>query len=94
MNSNLTTLRIDKYLKFSLIFKTRNSADNALKAGDISVNDKLAKPSTKVKRGDIIEVDFPNSNIKYEVLELYDKSVNKEIARNSYRIISSIKKDI
>ena len=51
-------MRLDKYLKVSRIIKRRTVASEACEQGKVSVNGKIAKPSTAVKEGDIIEVSF------------------------------------
>ena len=50
------------------------------------INDKLAKSSTDVKVGDIIEIRFGNNTAKYEVLEVKEH-VKKEETVNMYRIV-------
>ena len=49
-------MRLDKFLKVSRLIKRRTVAAEAADAGRITVNDKVAKPSTKVYPGDIIEI--------------------------------------
>ena len=48
-------MRLDKYLKVSRIIKRRTVAKEACEGGRVSINDKVAKPSTNVNEGDIIE---------------------------------------
>ena len=49
-------MRIDKFLKVSRIIKRRTVANEACSQGRVLVNDKVAKPGTDVKPGDIIEI--------------------------------------
>lgn len=51
---NRIMVRIDQFLKHTRIFKRRVEAKECLDEGHIFVNDKIAKPSSKVKDGDII----------------------------------------
>ena len=51
-------MRIDKFLKVSRIIKRRTVANEACSQGRVLVNDKVAKPGTDVKPGDIIEIRF------------------------------------
>ena len=44
-------MRIDKYLKNSRLIKRRTVAKEACEQERITVNDKVAKPGTEVKRG-------------------------------------------
>lgn len=79
-------MRIDKYLKISRIIKRRTIAQEACDSGRVMINDKLAKSSTDVKVGDIIEIRFGNNTAKYEVLEVKEH-VKKEETENMYRIV-------
>ena len=63
-------MRLDKYLKVSRLIKRRTVANEACDAGRILINDKVAKASTKVKVGDIIEIQFGNRNTRVEVLSI------------------------
>lgn len=79
-------MRIDKYLKLSRIIKRRTVAQEACDSGRVMVNDKLAKPGTDVKIGDIIEIRFGTQTTKYQVLEIKEH-VKKEETDNLYRIL-------
>lgn len=79
-------MRIDKYLKLSRIIKRRTIAQEACDSGRVMVNDKLAKPGTDVKVGDIIEIRFGTQTTKYQVLEIKEH-VKKEETDNLYRIL-------
>ncbi|MBU3803224.1 MAG: RNA-binding S4 domain-containing protein [Candidatus Cellulosilyticum pullistercoris] len=79
-------MRIDKYLKISRIIKRRTIAQEACDSGRVMINDKLAKSSTDVKVGDMIEIRFGNNTVKYEVLEVKEH-VKKEETENMYRIV-------
>lgn len=79
-------MRIDKYLKISRIIKRRTIAQEACDSGRVMINDKLAKSSTDVKVGDVIEIRFGNNTAKYEVLEVKEH-VRKEETENMYRIV-------
>jgi len=60
-------MRLDKYLKVSRIIKRRTLANEACDQGRVTINGKMAKPSTEVKVGDILEIRFGNSTRKFEV---------------------------
>lgn len=79
-------MRIDKYLKLSRIIKRRTIAQEACDGGRVMINNKVAKSSTDVKIGDIIEIRFGEKTIKYEVLEIKEH-VKKEDTVNLYRIV-------
>ena len=46
-------MRLDKYLKVSRIIKRRTVAKEACEGGRVSINGKVAKPSTNLKEDDI-----------------------------------------
>lgn len=79
-------MRVDKFLKVSRLIKRRTVAKNACDSDKIIINGKLSKPSTKVDIGDIIELNFGNSNIKVEILNIKEH-VRKEEITNLYKII-------
>ena len=79
-------MRLDKYLKVSRIIKRRTIANEACDAGRVKVNDKVAKASTDVKVGDIIEVEFGNKTVKVEITMVAD-STKKEDAKEMFRYI-------
>ena len=57
-------MRLDKYLKVSRIIKRRTVAKEACESGRVTINGKVAKPSTDVKEDDIIEISFANKVLK------------------------------
>ncbi len=63
-------MRIDKFLKVSRLIKRRTVASEACQQNRVKVNGKVAKPSTKVKVDDIIEITFGNKEVKVKVKEL------------------------
>lgn len=54
MSEEITSARIDVWLWSVRIFKTRALAADECKGGHVRVNDASAKPSQKLKRGDIV----------------------------------------
>ncbi|HHV97128.1 MAG TPA: RNA-binding S4 domain-containing protein [Clostridiaceae bacterium] len=79
-------MRIDKFLKLSRIIKRRTLANEACEAGRVKINGKVAKPSSEVKPGDIIEISFGNKMTKVEVLSVAEH-VTKEGAAELFRIL-------
>lgn len=56
---NQGLIRLDKFLFDRLANTSRNRIQVAAKAGNVLVNDRTAKPSQKVKPGDVISVVLP-----------------------------------
>jgi len=80
-------MRLDKYLKVSRIIKRRTVAKEACESGRVMINGKVAKPSTEVKEGDIIEILYANRSLKARIVGIA-AHVKKEDAKAMYEIIS------
>ena len=81
-------MRLDKYLKVSRIIKRRTVAKEACEGGRVSINDKVAKPSTNVNE-DIIEITFANRKLKARIINIADH-VRKENAKEMYEILEGV----
>ncbi|RPG68688.1 MAG: RNA-binding S4 domain-containing protein [Flavobacteriaceae bacterium TMED147] len=80
-------MRIDQYLWFVRIFRSRNMASNACKAGKIKINDQIVKPSREALPLDIIQVrkeqlwrsykitDLPLSRLSAKLVGLYQTEI-------------------
>jgi ribosomal 50S subunit-recycling heat shock protein len=79
-------MRLDKYLKVSRIIKRRTVANEACDAGRVKINERLAKASSEVKEGDILEVQFGNKVIKVEILNVKE-IVKKEETGEMFRYL-------
>ena len=77
---NAIKMRLDKFLKVSRLIKRRTVANEACDAGRVLINGAVAKASTKVKKGDIIEIQFGTKTVKAEVLDLRDTTKKEEAA--------------
>ena len=80
-------MRLDKYLKISLIFKTRSSGEKEIDRGNVLLNDNKAKPSSSVKAGDKLTVIFPLKKLEFRVLKILDKNVSRKDAKEMYEVI-------
>ena len=63
-------MRLDKFLKVSRIIKRRTLSKEISESSRVKVNGKVAKPSTKLKVGDEIEIEFGRSRLTVKVKEL------------------------
>ena len=79
-------MRLDKYLKVSRIIKRRTVAKEVCEGERVSINGKTAKPSTVVKEGDIIEIQFANRSLEARIINVVEH-VKKENAKEMYEII-------
>ena len=84
-------MRLDKYLKVSRIIKRRTVAADAAKDEHIYVNGRLAKPSTSLKIGDIIDINYSKKIVRVKVLSI-DNVVKASDASSMYEIIEVIEK--
>ena len=79
-------MRLDKFLKVSRIIKRRTVSKEISESSRVKVNGKMAKPSTKLKIGDIIEIEFGRSILVVQVKDLKDH-VLKDDSTMLYEII-------
>lgn len=79
-------MRLDKFLKVSRLIKRRTVANEACDAGRVLVNGAVAKASVKVKKGDIIEIQFGTKTVKAEVLDIRE-TTKKDEATELFRYI-------
>ncbi|WP_333860201.1 RNA-binding S4 domain-containing protein [Clostridium sp.] len=79
-------MRLDKYLKVSRIIKRRTIAKEACEGGRVNINGKVAKPSSEVKEGDIIEIKYANRSLKAKIIDIQNH-VKKEEVQSMYEII-------
>lgn len=86
--SNLSQVRIDKYLWAIRFFKTRTLATTACNAGKVKINGQSIKPAYKVKVGDVFSVRKNHQVLTIEVLQVIEKRVGAKIAVECYKDIT------
>lgn len=81
-------MRLDKYLKVSRLIKRREAAKEFIEKGFVSLNNKIAKPSSEVKLDDVIEIRTPFGKvIRAQIKEI--RMVSKiEDADRMYELIN------
>ena len=62
-------MRLDKYLKISRLVKRRTAAQEMIEIGAVRVNERVCKPSSEVKAGDLVEIAYPRRVLSVRVLE-------------------------
>ena len=81
-----TAMRLDKYLKTARILKLRSVSKELADQQRVYVNERIAKPSTEVKEGDLIKVLFGNRELTVRVLQL-QKQANKNDAALMFEVV-------
>lgn len=79
-------MRLDKYLKVSRLIKRRTVAKDVCDGGKVKINQKIAKASSTVTIGDIIEITFGQRKVQAEVLDVRE-NVRAEDAKNLYKLL-------
>ena len=79
-------MRIDKFLKVSRILKRRTVTQEACGEDKVLINGKIAKPSTKIKIGDVVEVLYSAGSLKFRILNVKE-TVKKDEASSLYEVI-------
>ena len=79
-------MRLDKFLKVARILKRRTVSKELAANQRVIVNGKVAKPSTDIKAGDIIEVVFGQRCLVVRVLNVRD-IVRKDEASDLYEVV-------
>ena len=80
-------MRLDKYLKVSRIIKRRTVASEAASAGRIAVNGRVAKPSSEVKPGDVIDILLGGKHVLFRVDDVREV-VRKDDADTMYTVLN------
>ena len=79
-------MRLDKFLKVSRIIKRRTVAKDFAENERVMVNGRIAKPSTEIKKGDILTLRIGDRETIFEILDIKE-NIKASEARNLYRII-------
>ena len=79
-------MRLDKFLKVSRVIKRRTVANEACDSGRVIINGKIAKASTEVKIGDVLEITFGEKKMKFKINEIKEH-VLKADAKEMYEIV-------
>ena len=73
MATELTSVRLDKWLWASRFFKTRKDAVDAISGGKVHLNGARVKPSRNVQINDKLEITRNNERYQITVVGLNDK---------------------
>ncbi len=82
-------MRLDKFLKVSRIIKRRTVAKEASDSDKVLINGRIAKPSSEVKVGDTIEINYFKKKVRVKVTAIL-ASTKKEDAKEMFEILEII----
>lgn len=87
MSSNYTSskVRIDRWLWAARLFKTRQLASSAIKAGHITINGLRTKPARTIQRGDRLKIRKAGLDYELIVAELDQQRRSATHAQTLYR---------
>ncbi len=86
-------MRLDKYLKVSRLIKRRTVANEVTSQGRIFINDKVAKPSSTVKEGDKLRLEYYNKTVIALITKVPTGNVSVQEAKDLYEIIRETAKN-
>ena len=73
------SLRIDKYVWFVRLTKTRSLSTELIQKGRIKLNQMQVKPSKEVKIGDTVSILKNNATFSYKIKDLLDRRVGAKL---------------
>lgn len=73
------SLRIDKYVWFVRLAKTRTLATEMVQKNKIKLNNAPVKPSKDVKIGDTVSIIKNNATFSYKIKDLLDRRVGAKL---------------
>jgi ribosomal 50S subunit-recycling heat shock protein len=79
-------MRLDKFLKVSRLIKRRTVAKDVSDQGRVLLNGKEAKPSTVVKPGDELEIQYGQRIVTVRI-ERLSESAKKEDTESMYTVL-------
>lgn len=82
-------MRLDKFLKVSRIIKRRPIAKLVVDGKKAKLDGKIAKSSTEVKVGQVLELEYYDKYFKFEILEVPTGNVSKDRAASLIRVIEA-----
>lgn len=78
-------IRLDKWLKISRIYKSREQAIRACNEGKVKVNDQKSKPSHIIAVGDKITIKGRSKYRTFDVVDIVQKNVSNKDAKLLYK---------
>lgn len=85
--TELTKLRVDKWLWAARFFKTRGLALEAIKGGKVVLNGQKPKPSKVLVVGDRLTITQAHRQVEITVQALSDRRGGAEVAQALYKLL-------
>lgn len=79
-------MRLDKFLKLSRLIRRRTLAKEVAEKGRIKINGNVAKAGTRLNVGDELMIQFGQTTLTVEVLNLKE-IVRKNEAEQMYKVL-------
>lgn len=76
------SIRIDKFVWFVRLSKTRSKATDRVKKGKIKLNGSQVKPSKDVQMGDTVQISRHNAVFSYKVKDLLNKRIGAKLVQD------------
>ncbi len=80
-------MRLDLFLKKTMIVKRRSVANELVRSGRVLLNNSLAKPGREVKPGDILQIPLHRRRLKIRIKEIPSRPVKKGTELTYYEIL-------
>jgi len=80
-------VRLDLFLKRTMIVKRRAVANELVRSGRVLLNGALAKPGRDVKENDILQLPLHRRRLKILIKEIPTRPVKKGTELNYYEIL-------
>lgn len=87
-------MRLDVYLRNMHILKKRSLIKQIIEKGYVKINGKIAKPSSMVKEGDFLEIEFDRNIIEFKVLRIAEKPIPKKEKNLYFEVLNIKRKEI
>jgi len=78
----MNSMRVDKWLWFVRVFKTRTMATEYCSKGRVTLNGTPLKPSAQIQPGDTIQVRKPPVNYTFRVKDLPKSRIGAKLVSN------------
>lgn len=79
-------MRIDLFLKYVCLVKSRSRAQALCQEGAVTINARPARPSSQVNEGDRLELVLPGRRLIIGIEQVPARQLSKHDAPDAYRV--------